>query len=393
MPAGFINVLILALSNALAFAVTPMMMLVGSLLGATLAPVDSLATLPIALMVVGTALAVWPVSRLMKQLGRRVTLWLFLALVVLACAIAGHSLRLQSFSLFCVSAALIGMANAAFQQIRFAAMECVALEHGVTAASLVMLGGVLAAFVGPELAIIGRYITAVEYQGSFWLLAVTALLAALLLLLYKPVPQQAEATAEDARSARSLFASPQFCLAVASAAIAFMVMTFVMTATPISMHSHHGHSLMDTKWVIQSHIAAMFLPALLSPLLFRWIGIRGMMMAGLCCYGVTIGIGLLDTSVMGFWAQLVVLGIGWNLLFVAGTGLLPTTYLPGEQFRAQAVNDGVVFSIQAVASLSAGWALSQSSWQWLLLVCLVPVGVMVGVMVWSAFAGRKLSVA
>jgi MFS family permease len=81
---------------------------------------------------------------------------------------------------------------------------------------------------------------------------------------------------------------------------------------------------------------------------------------------------------MGYWSQLVMLGIGWNFLFIAGTSLLPRTYLPGEQYKAQAFNDSIVFSTQAMASLSAGWAISVSSWQTMLLICLLPIAVMIG---------------
>jgi hypothetical protein len=170
--------------------------------------------------------------------------------------------------------------------------------------------------------------------------------------------------------------SPTLLLAIIAGASAFMVMSFVMTATPINMHLHQGHSLVDAKWVLQSHITAMFLPSLITPWLVRLITIRGLMLAGLACYCITIVIGLSDGSVMGFWGQLVMLGIGWNFLFVSSTALLPTAYREGEQYRAQALNDSVIFTSQAVASLSAGWAISTVSWQTLLLLCLLPMAVL-----------------
>jgi hypothetical protein len=148
------------------------------------------------------------------------------------------------------------------------------------------------------------------------------------------------------------------------------------------MHLHHGHSLEDTKWVIQSHIAAMYLPSLLTAWLFRVLAIRGLMIAGLACYALTVVIGLYDVSVMGFWGQLVMLGIGWNFLFISGTALLPTAYNEGEQYRAQALNDSVVFGTQAIASLSAGWAISAVSWQVVLLLCLLPMGIMTSLLFW-----------
>lgn len=381
MQSRFYNVGILSLSNAFGFAVTSMMMLIGSLLGAELAPSENWATLPIAIMIIGTACGVIPVTRLMAKLGRKHTLWIFLLLSGSTCLIASYSVAIRSFELFCFCAAMIGVSNAALQQVRFAAMESVSPDKATTAASIVMLSGVAAAFIGPELAVLGRSLTDVDYQGSFWLVAVCSVIAALILTLFTPAPINTNQEAESTRSLREIISNPGLQLAVASALIAYVVMSFIMTGTPVSMHNHHGHSLEDTKWVIQSHIAAMFLPSLVTPLLFNWVGIRGMMLTGLLCYGITIVIGLINSSVMGYWSQLVMLGIGWNFLFIAGTSLLPRTYLPGEQYKAQAFNDSIVFSTQAMASLSAGWAISVSSWQTMLLICLLPIAVMIGMLI------------
>jgi MFS family permease len=126
----------------------------------------------------------------------------------------------------------------------------------------------------------------------------------------------------------------------------------------------------------------MYLPSLITAWLFHALAVRGLMITGLICYALTVVIGLLDVSVMGFWGQLVMLGIGWNFLFISGTALLPTAYREGEQYRAQALNDSVVFGTQAIASLSAGWAISALSWQTVLLLCLLPMGVMTALLVW-----------
>ena len=160
-------------------------------------------------------------------------------------------------------------------------------------------------------------------------------------------------------------------------------MSFVMTGTPISMHHFHGHSLVDTKWVLQSHVAAMFVPSFIAPILFKHLNIRGMMLAGLVCYCGTIIIGFTDTSVGGFWLQLVLLGIGWNFLFVAGTALLPLTHNDKDRFKAQAINDSVVFTLQAVAALGAGWAINLLSWQQMLVGCLIPIIMMLTVLLWE----------
>ena len=376
MNPHFKTVWLLAAINAIASSVIPMMMLIGTIIGAELAPAQQWATLPIAVMVIGTACSVVPASRVTQRFGRKVTLGLFLALGAGACVVLGEAIALRSFFLFCAGASVLGATAAALQQTRFAAMECVALADTPTAASIIMCAGIVAAFLGPELAMAGQQLAVVQFRGSFWLGALCLLLAAGLLLFYTPAQHTAVRASDGGRSLADMLKNPSLLLAIASGAIAFVVMSFVMTATPISMHLHHGHSMADTKWVLQSHIAAMFLPSLLTAWLFRWLSIRGLMLAGLACYSVTIVVGLLDPSVMGFWGQLVMLGIGWNFLFVAGTALLPTAYQHGEQYRAQALNDSVVFSCQALASLAAGWASNALSWQMLLLLCLVPMMVM-----------------
>ena len=370
---GFRNVWVLTLSNALAASIMTLMILVGSLVGAELAPSSRWATLPIALTVIGTAVGILPATTCMQLLGRKYALWVFMALGVAACWLASSALQQQSFSLFCIAAVLLGATNAALQQTRFAAMEAVAPEFAPSAASLIMCGGILAAIIGPELAIAGIHFTAVDYQGSFWLAAATVIAGAVLLTLYKPTAVSKVQRTTSASSTRRILCNPTFLVAMSSGAVGFAVMSFIMTGTPISMHHNYGHSLVDTKWVIQSHIAAMFLPSLIAPLLFNRLGIRGMMAAGLSCYCVTIGIGYFDTSVNGFWAQLVLLGVGWNFLFVSGTALLPRAYAEQDKFKGQAINDLSIFTIQALASVSAGWALGLINWQQMLMICLLPV--------------------
>lgn len=381
MPTGFHAVWRLALFNAIAMSATPMMMLVGSLVGVDLAGGERWGTLPIALMVIGTALGVVPATRGMSRYGRRPALMASLAMGVVACLLAAMAVATRSFAQFCLAATLLGITNAALQQVRFAAMECVPLKDGPAAASIIMCAGIVAAFLGPELAVLGSNLTTAAYQGSFLLGAGCFVAGALLLLSYAPPPPRLHPPGGRPRTWRALLGNPGLLLAVASGAMAYMVMSFIMTATPISMHLHHGYSIADTKWVIQSHIAAMFLPSLVTAWLFRLLTIRGLMLAGLAAYAAMIIVGLVDVTVLGYWGQLVLLGIGWNFLFVAGTALLPMTYRQGEQYRAQALNDSTVFSTQAVASLSAGWAVGIMSWETLLLLCLVPMSVLVIVLV------------
>jgi MFS family permease len=135
-----------------------------------------------------------------------------------------------------------------------------------------------------------------------------------------------------------------------------------MTATPISMHEMSGHSIEQTTFVIQSHIVAMFLPSLLSGYLVKK-GMRlSLIIAGLVIYlGVAI-IGISGVSVPHYWFALVALGLGWNLLFVTSTALLPGAYNDQEKFHAQALNDFLIFTTQAIAAFGAGWLVFSIGW-------------------------------
>ena len=146
------------------------------------------------------------------------------------------------------------------------------------------------------------------------------------------------------------------------------MMSFMMTATPLDMHAVQGHSLSDTKWVIQSHIIAMFLPSLFSGRLMAVLGFRGLISLGVIAYTICLGIALSGQQLHHYWWALILLGIGWNFLFVGGTALLPQCYQPAERFRVQSVNEFAVFGCQAVAALSSGWVITQFGWDSLLLL-------------------------
>lgn len=381
----FKNVWILSLSNAIAGSTLPLMHLAGALAGSSLSPSPDWATAPIALMILGTACSVLIVTKSMQKLGRKVGIYVFLGVGLFVCLLAAFALQIRSFTLFCVASFILGSFNATLLQARFAAMESVDIEYKTTAASMVMGAGIIAAFIGPELAIIGKNLSATAFQGSFLMAGLCIVISSFMLIFYNSATPVEESKNHKKVSTEKLFSNPTFFLAVASGAIAYVVMSFLMTGTPISMHEVYGHSLIDTKWVIQSHIAAMFLPSFITPIIVRHLGIRGMMLLGLICYCIGIGVGFVDTSPQGFWIQLVMLGIGWNFLFIGGTTLIPSTHHQDDRFRAQSINDFTVFSFQAAAALSAGWALNLIGWQPMVLMCLIPVIAMLVVLLWERF--------
>lgn len=378
------TVWLLAVISALAMTSGTMMVLVAGIYAAQVAPVDKLTTLPLAVMIIGTASAVSVVALLMQKFGRKLVFVAASSLGVIASLLAAYAVSVLSFWWFCIAAGLLGVSIAGYQQIRFAAIEAVEMSQAPKVISIVLVGGLLAAILGPELSVLGQLVTKDSFQGTFYLLACIQLSCLLLFTFYKPVKQLHTQSTENvaSRSAMQLLSSPPFLMAVAAASFGYALMAFIMTATPVHMHVFQHHSLEDTKVVIQSHILAMFLPSFISGWLIVRFGELKLIATGIVLFLVCIGLGFIATGYIHYWLALILLGIAWNFLFSSGTSLLPKAYKPEERFRAQALNDGIMFAAQAIASLSAGAVLYFLGWQTMMLACLVPLTAL-AVLVWA----------
>lgn len=365
------NIPILSISQALALSPIPAITLVSGIIGVRLAPTPALATLPATLIVVGMAIATIPTAMVMKRIGRRRGFIGSAALAGLGTLLMAYALTQESFGIFCLAAFLMGTNSAAVAQYRFAAVESVSPKDTGKAISFVMIGGIFAGYLGPEVVKRSSQLLGLEsYAGSFIILAGFYLVVILLMLFFQePVPQAVDLTGAE-RPLRQIVRQPSFLLAIAASTIGYGVMTLIMTATPINMHVIHGFSLDDTAYVIQSHIIAMFLPSLFTGYLLGRLGVLRMILLGLASLFICVGIGLYSQALIHYWWALVLLGVGWNFLFVGGTALLTQSYWPAERFKAQAANDFTVFGVQAVSSLSAGTLLAVSSWTVLNLVAL-----------------------
>jgi MFS family permease len=367
------NIWLLALAQPLALAMSPAIVLISGFIGKELAPVPELSTLPLSIMIVGITLGAMPAAFLMQRFGRKPVFLGGMLLNTVAALIAAAGILMGSFLVFLLGIGISGMTIAVMHQFRFAAAEHASPNYASRAISVLMLGSVAAAFIGTELAAFGQDWFAVPYAGSFVALTIASLSAFVLLLFF----QSAESKTETQQTTTPLNWSqilrrPAFIIAVSSAAIGYGVMSFVMTATPLAMHDMMGHSLGDTKWVIQSHIMAMFLPSLVTGELIRKFGERLIISVGLLAYFATTAIAYIGVEVLHYWWALVLLGVGWNFLFIGGTTLLTKAYKPEEKFRVQAVNDLTVFIFQALSSLSAGVILFVSGWTGIVTLSLVP---------------------
>lgn len=368
---------LLAFAQALGMCTAPLVIFVGGIIGVKLAPLESLATLPVAALVVGSAVASMPAALLMQRIGRRMGFLGATLLALLGCILAFSSISSQNFWGLCFSIALLGMHIAFVAQFRFAALEWVGPEQAAQAASVVLLGGLVAAYLGPEIGFIGQTLLNEPFAGSFVLLAgVHSVL--LLLLWFMPYAnmQQAESHTSG-RPIAELLKLPSLGAAIAAGAIAYGVMSLIMTATPVSMTELQNFEIAESKTVIQSHILAMFIPSLFSPFLFKMLGIRYMMIIGILAFVVAITVALSGQGYWYYWIALVFLGLGWNFLFVSGTGLLAQSYTSEESFKVQAANEGVIFSVQAIMSLLSGWLVFTYGWNSLnvLAICLLLVAI------------------
>ena len=369
------NVYVLAIAQALSAAGMMTVFLLGGIIGSELAPRPELATLPVSLTIVGLAATAIPASLLMERIGRRSAFVASSAFAAFAALVVAWAIVQSSFALLCVATFALG-ANLAFhQQHRFAAAESVPPGRVSHAVSIVMIGTLVAASVGPQIALVLKeLVPGHEYAGSFLGVALLCIAAALVLTRVEAGSGHAvEAATGAARPLAAVLRQPAYLLAVAAAVVSYAAMSFIMTATPISMHVHDHHSDTDTAWVIQSHLLAMYGPSLFSGRLIGRIGVRTGMGIGLALMLACVAIASTGRDLMHYWWGLVMLGIGWNLLFVAGTALLTTTYVPAERYRAQAVNEFSVFGTQALASLLAGPAIYLLGWRTLNLVTLAPL--------------------
>lgn len=372
------NVWILMLAQAFAMCAAPLVVFAGGLIGKDLASDSSFATLPVAAMVLGTALAVYPAALIAGKKGRKLVFLGAMFIGLIAALIAVFSLQIGSFSGFVIASVLIGVVLACIQQFRFAAMESVSVDLMPVAASRLLLAGIIAAYLGPELVTIGQSLHEQTFTGAFYLLGGCFVIAFILILLgYRNIEIRVEVGEGNPRSFSELLSSPGILLAMGSASVGFAVMSYIMTATPISMHELNHYSLEETKWVIQSHIMAMFIPSLFSGWLVKKLGFITMMWSGLAIYLICLLVAYWDQALIHYWGALVLLGLGWNLLFVSGTALLPQMYQVNETHRVQGLNDLMVFSAQAIASLGSGVLLIWLGWQGFVLISLPIMAILV----------------
>ena len=367
------NIIRLAAAQALAGANSVVFYATGAIVGSTIAPDASLSTLPITLFVLGMASSILPFGTLARKRGRKAAFMVGTGAGMITGLMAAVAMMLGSFLLFCCAAFLGGAYAAVALSFRFAATDGVSPERRARALSLVMGGGVLAGIIGPGLVTTTMnlwpphtFVITFVAQGG------VAAISAFILKGVTPA-ESSDASASGGRPLREIVRQPGFARTVFSGAVTYMVMNFLMTAAPLSMHMH-GISQEAANLGIQWHVIAMFGPGFFTGKLISRFGAMRVAAAGLLITASAVFAGLSGTGIHHYWLSVILLGLGWNFGFIGASARIIDFHRPEEKTQVQSLNDFVVFGVMIVGSFSSGALLTLYGWNAVLWGSLVPVG-------------------
>lgn len=350
---GWRNIILLALCQALFMTATSGMISAAALVGFGLADNKALATLPTSLQFVAIMCATTPASFLMRRFGRRDGFTVGAVMGLAGALIAAWGLFEASFALVCLGHFLVGIFNGFAQFYRFAAADAASPANRPRAISLVMAGGVVAS-VGPVLAsFVKDWFAPIDFAGIY--VSVAGLyVVTILILRFVNIPRPTAAErAERGRPLAAIMRQPVFVVSVLAALVGYASMSVVMTSIPLAMKVC-GLSFFDTAQVIQWHVFGMFAPSFVTGHLIKRLGVYNVMLLGAAIEAVCVLVNVIDTGLINFWIGGILLGVGWNFLFVGATTLVTQIYTPAEKAKTQAANDFIIFTGVAAASLLSG---------------------------------------
>ena len=355
------NIALLAAAQGLLLTNGITLVAINGLLGMQLATDKRLATLPITTYVIGGALATLPAAFFMKRYGRRAGFMLGAGLGMLGALIAAFAVSTGSFWLLCFGTVFAGIYNAFGQQYRYAAADAASLDWKGKAISFTLAGGILGGVIGPEVGKLTRTLLEPTYLASYGALIGFAALSMLIASRLDIPPLSVSEQKAVGRPLGQIARQPAVVVAVLAAACGYGVMNLLMTATPLAMDIC-GLPFADTAFILQWHVIGMFAPSFFTGGLIKRFGVLNILIVGAALMFVCIGIALSGVTLMHFWWALVLLGIGWNFLFIGGTTLLTETYRPEEKAKVQGSNDFIVLGVQGLTSLSSGVLISSQGW-------------------------------
>ena len=360
----YISILLLSICFSLSASTSSLSVSASSIVGFQIAENKALATFPLTFHLLGTMLAGIPASMLMKFIGRRYGFLIGTGIGTFGAASASLAIIYSSFPFFCLSIFCLGILNGFAQLYRFNAVEVSSIELRTKAVSYVMLGGIAAGFIGPAIAAEGKdYIENAQFAGSYLSIILLYFFIVIILMRIRlPKPSVEEQTG-DMRPLKVIFRQPKFIVSVLSAMIGYGVMAMIMTATPLAMTKGSGYPFSDAAFIIQWHALGMFAPSFITGSLIKRFGSIQIIFTGILLNFICIAINISGTELINYWSALVLLGVGWNFMFVAGTTMVTETYQPAEKAIVQGVNDFLVFGTAALCSLFSGVLQTSFGWE------------------------------
>ena len=361
LPNQHRNIALLSSAQALLFTNNVTLIALNGLVGYQLAADKSFATLPVTTQIIGSALLAMPASHLMQRIGRRAGFLVGTLCGLIGGAVATFGVYQQSMAMLCLGTFVLGIYGAFGQFYRFAAADAAAPDFKANAISLVVAGGLVGGFVGPALSKWTRHLAATEFLASYASLMLFCLLTAVVLSWLRMPDLKVDENAAAARPLLSIAMQPVFVVATLTSALGYGIMNLLMTATPLAM-GVCGHPYNDAANVISAHVIAMFAPSFATGSLIKRFGVLPVILTGVVLMCVCLVVSVAGVSVAHFWWSLVLLGLGWNFMFVGGSTLLTETYLPAEKAKAQGLHDLLVFVTTATSSFSSGLLLKANGW-------------------------------
>jgi len=363
------NVALLSSSQALFTTSQSVLIITAGLIGQTIADDKALATLPVSLAIVATAMTTIPASLYMQRVGRRAGFLTGAFVGLMGTILAAYSVWIGNFWLFAAATFVMGINGGFAQFFRFAAADTASLTFRPRAISLVVAGGVVAAFIGPLVVRSTNDLFVIPFLGPFAVLVGVALVA-MLILSFLDIPKLTVAESHDpARPLGEIVRQPVFLVAVLGGMIGYGSMTLVMTSAPIAMVGC-GFGVPDAADAIQWHIVAMFAPSLVTGSIIQRFGVLQVMVTGMVLLAGCVAVALMGLEIAHFTIALIALGLGWNFSFVGASTLLTEAYKPSERAKVQAMNDFLVFGMAALGSLSSGMVMHWAGWNVVQLIAL-----------------------
>jgi len=382
------NVGLLAACQAMLFTNNSTLIAINGLAGLALAPSATLATLPVTCWVVGGALATMPASQYMRKVGRQSGLMRGAAIGIVGALICAAAVWQASFWLLCFGALVFGTFNSFGQYYRFVAAEVSPMEFRATAVSLVLAGGLVGGILGPSLSRVTIDLIEPKFTGAYLALIAFVLVTIAILSRIRVPNLSAAEQASSGRPLSEIARQPKYIVAVLAGAISYGVMNFLMTSTPIAMRGC-GHPYGDAAFVISSHVVAMFAPSFLTGPLIRRAGVIPVMLAGAVLNVASIAMALSGLAVANFWWSMVLLGVGWNFLYIGATTLLTETYRPEERAKAQGANETAIFAMMALSSFSSGMIVTNAGWEKVNYAAMPLIAVVVAALVFLSLTMKK----